>query len=237
MGHEAQVGIGTLIIFIALIIVAAVAAGVMIKTSGNLQQKAALTGQQSTEEVSRGIKVISCVGYDDEVPGGNISLLAIYVESMPGTKEVDLSTLVLSISDQTRLLDFKYDSSLFVNTSVAASGNFSIFTTDEVVDGYYGVIYNNASVFVYPSDDSNQSARRFGLVVLTDTDDSLSDPQVPMLNMGDKVVLTINLETNGMALPPRTQVVAWLMPERGMPTTLTFTTPQAYITSVIPLYG
>ncbi|MEM4267557.1 MAG: hypothetical protein QXK37_01870 [Candidatus Woesearchaeota archaeon] len=52
-------GIGTLIIFIATILVAAVAAGVLISTSGVLQQRALITGQESRKKITNAIEIIS----------------------------------------------------------------------------------------------------------------------------------------------------------------------------------
>ena len=56
--RKAAQGIGTLIIFIALILVAAVAAGVLIQTAGSLQSKSLDVGRQTQEKITADIEVV-----------------------------------------------------------------------------------------------------------------------------------------------------------------------------------
>jgi flagellin-like protein len=89
-GERGQVGIGTLIVFIALVLVAAIAAGVLINTAGFLQNQAESTGQESTNQVTNSVNVVGSTGVYD-TGDGTVNNVTVTVSLSPGADPVDLA--------------------------------------------------------------------------------------------------------------------------------------------------
>ena len=101
---RAQVGIGTLIIFIAMVLVAAVAAAVLIQTSGVLQQKAQATGAETVQEVASNLEITQVVGAVDD-DKTNFTAINITMKVMAGAEAIDISQFVLALQNKTARTD------------------------------------------------------------------------------------------------------------------------------------
>ena len=90
-----QVGIGTLIVFIAMVLVAAIAAGVLINTAGLLQTQAEATGEETQEQVSDRLQIQSATGVVEEQANGdnNVTAVNITVTRSPGAGNIDLDNV------------------------------------------------------------------------------------------------------------------------------------------------
>ena len=130
-GEEGQVGIGTLIVFIAMVLVAAIAAAVLINTAGLLQQRAQATGKEATEQTSTGLNVVSASGkvYDD-TSGDNDAVYSvnITVKLRPGSLNIDLKEAVVQYIDDTTSVELTYIGSM--NTE-GDEDNFGIFKVQD----------------------------------------------------------------------------------------------------------
>jgi flagellin FlaA/flagellin FlaB len=121
--ERGQVGIGTLIVFIAMVLVAAIAAGVLINTAGFLQSKSQQTGEQSSKQVSNRLQEVTTTGNvstSEEIDGVNVT-----VSQAPGAGEIDLTNATITWigPDGTYTL---------VNESVASGNEY--FNTNVVKD-------------------------------------------------------------------------------------------------------
>ena len=104
----AQVGIGTMIVFIATVLVAAIAAGVLISTSSDLQEKSAKTGSDATEQVASNLDISSVVGVRDATSDAGLKDLQVFVALAPGASEVDLEQLKIQLTDGDELITLDY---------------------------------------------------------------------------------------------------------------------------------
>ena len=217
--EKGAIGIEILIVFIAIVLVAAVSAAVLIQTVGYLQQKATATGRQTTQEVSSGIKVVKVLGYvpTPKQSYSNITKLAIYVEVNTGGQDIDLATTRITLSNETKTVTLHYDSSA-TNKSFtdAKNGITDTFNSSEAAWAYL-------------------SSTEFGIIVLQDEDSSLTGAY-PVLNQGDKAILTVDVSsTFGSGFLPREDVSGEVRPEFGAPGIIEFTTPPAYTENVVEL--
>lgn len=97
--NKGQVGIGTLIVFIAIVLVAAVAASVIIEVSGILQDRAQQTSIETIEEVGDQLVVISSFGdavyTEDEDEANEIRELRLNVRRSAGADVVNLDAVTI----------------------------------------------------------------------------------------------------------------------------------------------
>ncbi|WP_435362658.1 archaellin/type IV pilin N-terminal domain-containing protein [Haloarchaeobius sp. DYHT-AS-18] len=135
-GERGQVGIGTLIIFIAMVLVAAVAAGVLINTAGLLEASASDTGADSQAQVSNQIDVITAVG-EANATSGDVETLNFTVKKSAGSGKIDLQSATIEyLSDDTSTTlayGATVSASNYSTTSLVGNGDDVLDNTTERV--------------------------------------------------------------------------------------------------------
>lgn len=132
--NRGQVGIGTLIIFIAMVLVAAIAAAVLIQTSGVLQQKAQKTGTEAITEVSGNLQVETITGTRATATTERLSQYDLTLKVAAGAGRIDLGQMVITAGNATTTSDLNH----------STTANNVSFTTSEIRDednSYTGTTY------------------------------------------------------------------------------------------------
>jgi flagellin FlaB len=199
---KAEIGIGTLIVFIAMVLVAAVAASVIMQTAENLQQRAYAVGKQTIRDVSSGVRVISVTGYTD-VNKTRIQYLAIAITPRAGSYDVDLNKTLLYI----QLDDY---SVLSLNLSSKAN------SVSE------GGIFNTLN-------ESILNSTNFGVISIHDRDDSII--KTNGMSTTDQAILIVNLTAvlpTTQGLVPGEILEGQLVPDVGSSGIFVIQSPNAF---------
>ena len=220
------IGIGAMIVFISMVLVAGIAASVLIQTSTRLESQAMATGQETIAEVATGVAVFDITGYANIGAkstwhsSSNISKVAITIRPRAGSQEIDLTTTFVELSDTNYKIVFAYRD--------ATGSNW----WDQDSMGVDDVFVRDA--FPATADD-------YGIIVLEDADSSCSESN-PVINRGDKVILCMytheSFNSSGSyqnGITTRTNVWGSIIPEEGSPGVIAFRAPAAFNDYVMDL--
>ena len=132
---KGDVGIGTLIVFIAMVLVAAVAAAVLLNVSGMLQQRASATGKETTKQVSSNLMVLGVTGIKEN---SNISRMVLAIKASAGSGRMDLTHMLITVANATAQAKLNYTSGATTSSSFNATERIdpnNLFTvTAPVID-------------------------------------------------------------------------------------------------------
>ena len=178
----ASIGIGAMIVFIALILVAAVASTIIIKTAEELQQRAEATGDDTRDEISGKIQVVMAyVSQADAEPAPAVNEVTLVVQMAAGSDSTLIAdiTWMIVCDDGTAIVD--------LNTGNLDDGT-NVFA--ETLDGT-----------VFTTGDSVTAGQTFTIVIDTDddADDGAGNAVVDgcQASVGDSMELRIIVDGGG----------------------------------------
>jgi flagellin FlaB len=206
-----DMGIGAMIVFIAMVLVAGIAASVLIQTANRLEIQAMQTGQETIGEVSTGLAVTAISGHRTDDADDHLDLMTITVQPRSGSYDIDLEQTYIEISDSTVKAVLMYDETEY-------------YDTPDIDGDFY-----TAGFF------DGLAAVDFGIIVLEDADGSISSG-TPVVNEGDQVMLTVNLDTvfsTAPGLEERADIWGLIQPEEGAAGVFAFTTPSSFAADLV----
>ena len=161
--ERGQVGIGTLIVFIALVLVAAIAAGVLINTAGFLQSQAEATGEESTDQVANNLDVTLVSGTaNTDTDTSGVQDIELTVQLAPGSDATDLTEVDIEVfpenEDRATVDGSEFDSDTLESgeTSTLVFDDEVFGEAENLATGETGLIEGNSAEIVITTGDGSQ---------------------------------------------------------------------------------
>lgn len=158
--EKAQVGIGTLVVFVSMVLVAAIASGVLINTAGILETRSQSTGKESVDQVSKRLDVVSKSGnvttaseYVNVTVYNDTHLKLIGDDNLNGY-EYEKGELLLEEGDPIELGGVDGPATYhYGDVSITFSGDYLIGTSPPYASVSFEVVDNGGDVILY--DETN----------------------------------------------------------------------------------
>ncbi|MDW5562572.1 MAG: archaellin/type IV pilin N-terminal domain-containing protein [Methanomassiliicoccus sp.] len=95
VNNRGEMGVGTMIIFIAAVLVSAVSASVLISTANVVREQATETGNEAITSASTGFVLDYIYG---DVSHNRVTDLCVYLKLAPGSASMDVTGTVVSVT-------------------------------------------------------------------------------------------------------------------------------------------
>lgn len=214
--EKGMIGIGTLIVFIAMVLVAAVAASVLIQTTQTLQQKAYKVGGETIDEVSSGIRLDDSLGYTN-ANKTHVQYIAFTIATRAGSGYIDLENVFVTMQND----------------------NLTVLHFDE------NIVAPNVSRYgvFHTLNKSLLNSTKFGIIAIHDSDNSIHTSHG--MNFGDSAFIVVNISAamysanvafNDTGLEPRESLSGRIMPEIGVSASFDIKAPVVFLHRIVDLY-
>jgi len=197
--QRGAMGIGAMIIFIAMVLVAGIAAYVILTTSNQLQMKSSSTGIQTISEVSSGVKISTIEGHNTS---GKIDKMVIMITPRAGSPVISIASTIMEVSNSSTKYILKYSSTYWVDGTAGLTDLFKTNTFSPVAD-------------------------EFGLIVIKDDDHSCIQ-NLPILTKDDNVMLTVNTTAIFNGILQNENILGNVIPNQGSWGIIQFRAPSAF---------
>jgi flagellin FlaB len=124
---RAEMGVGTMIIFIAMVLVAAVAASVLISTANKVREQAQNTGDQAINNVASGFVVQDVTG---QVDTGAMNILTIHMRLQAGSPAINMDLVSVEVITGTTATTYEFAAAPSATEYGAVNSNLAYWTAD-----------------------------------------------------------------------------------------------------------